>query len=157
MSGPAMLVDTNVLIYAEDLAEIDKHPTAMNVIATLAETGVGALSTQVLGEFSSVTVGKLAPSWDAADAWMAVDKLTRLFHVLEITLPVVRLAGWGSARYQMNYYDAQLWATAKLAGIPVVLTEDIPSAPEIEGVRYLDPFDPDFDIDALIAEVSAGG
>ena len=57
-----------------------------------------------------------------------------------MTLEAVRAA----QMHQMHIYDAQIWATAKLSGIQLVLTEDLPSGASIEGVRYINPFAPSF-------------
>ena len=43
-------------------------------------------------------------------------------------------------RYVMSFWDALIWAAAREHGITVIHTEDVQSAPEIEGVRYVNPF-----------------
>jgi len=40
----------------------------------------------------------------------------------------------------MSFWDAQVWATAKLNQIPVVLSEDFASGCVIEGVQFENPF-----------------
>jgi predicted nucleic acid-binding protein len=40
----------------------------------------------------------------------------------------------------MSLWDAQVWATAKLNQIPVVLSEDFASGSVIEGVLFENPF-----------------
>jgi predicted nucleic acid-binding protein len=52
-------------------------------------------------------------------------------------------------RYQFQYWDGLIWATAKLYGIPNVLTEDLPSASLVESVRFQNPFDAGFDLARL--------
>lgn len=42
--------------------------------------------------------------------------------------------------------DAQIWAAARLAGITIVLTEDFNSGAVIEGVRFVNPFTPEFEL-----------
>jgi predicted nucleic acid-binding protein len=46
----------------------------------------------------------------------------------------------GAVTHQFPFYDAQIWATAKLSGIPAVLSEDFSHASRIEGVLFLNPF-----------------
>jgi predicted nucleic acid-binding protein len=46
-----ILVDTNVLVYAYDLAEPKKQKQALETLRRLALGGRGRLSAQVLGEF----------------------------------------------------------------------------------------------------------
>ncbi len=57
---------------------------------------------------------------------------------------MVREAARGVRDHQFAYYDAQMWAMAKLNQIPLVFTQDIPSALSLEGVRYVNPFAEDF-------------
>ncbi len=40
----------------------------------------------------------------------------------------------------MSFWDAQVWATAKLNQIPVVLSQDFASGSVIEGVQSENPF-----------------
>lgn len=49
----------------------------------------------------------------------------------------------------MSYYDAQVWAAAKLNQVPVVLSEDFPSGATVEGVTFLDPLAASFDLAEL--------
>jgi predicted nucleic acid-binding protein len=48
----------------------------------------------------------------------------------------------GVVRYRLSYYDAQIWAVARLNHVPVVLSEDFSAWSEIEGVRFENPFAP---------------
>jgi predicted nucleic acid-binding protein len=42
--------------------------------------------------------------------------------------------------YRLSFWDALIWATARNAGVPVVLSEDYQDGREIEGVRFVNPF-----------------
>jgi predicted nucleic acid-binding protein len=44
----------------------------------------------------------------------------------------------------MSYYDAQIWASARLNQIPTVFSEDFASGSTVEGVTFINPFDKDF-------------
>ena len=43
-------------------------------------------------------------------------------------------------RFQMNYYDALILATARLAGCKVVFSEDLNDGQDYDGVRVDNPF-----------------
>jgi len=45
-----------------------------------------------------------------------------------------------------SYWDAQIWATARLNQIPIVLSEDFAHGRRIEGVRFLNPFLPEVEL-----------
>lgn len=55
--------------------------------------------------------------------------------------------------FQMSIWDALIWAAAWLNQVPYVLTEDAQHNRELEGVRYLNPFHPDFDLSSFEASV----
>ena len=40
----------------------------------------------------------------------------------------------------MSYYDAQLWATARLNQVPIIFSEDFAAGSVVEGVRFVNPF-----------------
>ena len=49
-------------------------------------------------------------------------------------------AARGVRDHNLSFWEAQIWATAKLNQIPVVLSQDFTSGSVVEGVRFLDPF-----------------
>jgi predicted nucleic acid-binding protein len=71
--------------------------------------------------------------------------------VVALTPPVVLEAARGSRDFQLSYWDAQLWATARMNQIGVVLSEDFQDGRVIEGVRFVNPFSTSFDLSALLA------
>ncbi len=50
----------------------------------------------------------------------------------------------GVRDHQLSYYDAQVWATARLNQVPVIFSEDFNSNAPLEGVRFVNPFASDF-------------
>jgi predicted nucleic acid-binding protein len=62
---------------------------------------------------------------------------------------IVSEAVRGVHAHQLPYYDALIWATARLNQITNVITEDGQHNRLIEGIRYLNPFDPGFDLQLL--------
>ncbi len=57
----AVLIDTNVLLYAYDAADAARSDHALRVLRHLQETLAGRLSVQCLAEFFSVATRKLKP------------------------------------------------------------------------------------------------
>ncbi len=64
--------------------------------------------------------------------------------VFDVTGMVVLPASCGVRDHQMNFWDAQIWATARLNQVPVVFSEDFNVGASIEGVRFVNPFSADF-------------
>jgi predicted nucleic acid-binding protein len=50
----------------------------------------------------------------------------------------------------MAYWDAQIWASARMNQISLVLSEDFGEGVVIDGVRFINPFGSDFNIENLL-------
>jgi len=143
------LIDTNLLLYPLDRRNPYKREKAGKLLRILARKGNAALSVQVLGEFASVALRKLDPPLPAGNVRQQVELLAEAFPVLALFYPVVLEALRGVERHRLSYFDAQLWALARLRGIPVILSEDFSPGTELEGVRFVNPLEPEFDLDRL--------
>jgi len=140
MNG-SYLVDTNILVYAYDRAEQAKQKRARNILDWLESRDCGTVSTQILGEFFWIVTRKLAEPLTLRQAYVELERHLRSWRTFEITRAVVLEAGRGCVHYQMPFWDAQIWATAKLNQIPQVLSEDFQHGRAIEGVEFVNPFE----------------
>ncbi len=146
-------VDSNLFVYAYDHAQPAKQRHAAEVLAALVLPRRGVISTQVLGEFSAVCGIKIADPLDALELDEAIEDIATMWRVRQISLPTIGQAIRLRDRYRINYWDAQILATALEAGCECILTEDVLAA-RIEGVTYLDPFGPEFELRAFAASLS---
>jgi predicted nucleic acid-binding protein len=149
MTGRA-LVDSNVLVYAFDAASRGKQVRAAQLLEDIEPIGRGTLSTQVLGEFFRVVTEKIARPLTPAQARLELERLVASWPVLPVTAAVVIEAARGVRDHRMSYWDAQLWATARLNQVEVVLSEDFQDGGVLDGVRFVNPFTPSFDLAALV-------
>ncbi|MFN8497219.1 MAG: PIN domain-containing protein [Anaerolineae bacterium] len=140
----AILIDTNVLVYLYDHATPSRQAHAQRVLEQLQITRAGRLSVQTLAEFFSVTTRKLKPPLTPAQAYEQVSLFSRVWPVFDLTPLIVLEAARGVRDHQLSYYDAQMWATARLNQTPVIFSEDTPGVPILEGVRFVNPFAPAF-------------
>lgn len=134
------LIDTNVLVYAHDRSEPAKRQRAIEVLGDLHESRAGVLSTQVLGEFYAAAVGRLSARLSAAEGLAAVRRLARAWPVLPVTPFVVLEAARGVEQLSMSWWDAQVWATARMHQVQGVMSEDFQHGSVVDGVRFHDPF-----------------
>lgn len=146
----SILVDTNVLLYAYDLSDPAKQRRAMETLDRLANRRIGVLTPQILGEFFVNATRKLDPPLPFPDAYESIQNYLLAWHVLDLTGSIVLEAVRGVQTYRMPYWDAQIWASARLNQIPVVFTEDFATGAVIEDVHFVDPFVEDFDLDAWL-------
>jgi predicted nucleic acid-binding protein len=133
-----VFLDTNILVYA---IEVGGPNQAKSTIALgLAKRTDICLSTQVLGEFyRAVTSPRRASplTHDLAVSWV---QLWKRHEVFGITVAHVDLALDLASRFRVGYYDALIVSAARLAGCPVVYSEDLSSGQEYDGVRVQNPF-----------------
>ena len=144
-----ILVDTNVLVYAYDRAEPRKQERALETLRRLAVGGRGRLSAQILGEFFRAVTQKIPSPLSASDAYGQIATLIRALPALPVTPLVVLEAARGGRDHRLNYWDAQVWGTARLNQIPLVLSEDFGDGFLLDGVRFVNPFARAFDPEIL--------
>jgi predicted nucleic acid-binding protein len=143
------VVDTNVLVYALDRREQEKRERAREVLRRVGGAGTATLPAQVLSEFANACMRKLEPRPDPEAVRREVERLMLAFPVLPLTGPVVLEALRGVREHLLSYYDAQIWAVARLGQVGVVLSEDFNPGAVLDGVSFTDPLDPTFDLAAL--------
>ena len=92
---------------------------------------------------------KITPPLTLAEAEQRVTNYMRSWRVYDLTARIVVEAVRGARQHQLPYWDSLIWATAKLSGVPTVLSEDFSDGRLIEGVRFLNPFAPTFALTLL--------
>lgn len=143
---PKVLIDTNVLVYAYDRADPVKQRRAIDLLDQIRATRVGVISAQTLSEFFGVTTRKLSPPLTATEGERQLQIFVAQWPVLPVTEKVVLEAVRGARMYQLHFWDAQIWAAARLNGISLILSEDCNANAVIEGVRFINPFAPGFEL-----------
>jgi predicted nucleic acid-binding protein len=141
-----VLIDTNILIYAHQPSETVKYDRALRAIDTLMASGLGRLSAQILGEFLSATIRGRHPILTVHDALRQATLLAEALPVFDQTGLIVLEAGRGVREHQLSYFDAQIWATARLNQVPTIFTEDFTNGRRLEGVQFLNPLLTRFDL-----------
>lgn len=107
------------------------------------------MAAQALAEFANVGLKKMSAQMTPAEVLARVTFYEAAFPVIPLTAAIVLEAVRGVRDHQLAYFDAQLWAAARLNQIPVILSEDFNSGSRLEGVSFLNPFDPRFDAKSL--------
>ena len=144
---PAILIDTNVLIYANDGRAPARQARALEVLEHLSVIGSGCLSVQCLSEFIAVSTRRLQPPVPIAQALSLAESLAAAFRIFDVTTMIVLEAARGVRDHRLAYYDAQLWASARLNQIAVIFSEDFRPGTTLESVRFVDPFAAGFLLD----------
>jgi predicted nucleic acid-binding protein len=136
MTAP-IFVDTNVLIYALDEADLRKHQAARVWRAELWKTGRGRISYQVLEEFYV----KVTQKWPSARG-QARAEVRDLLAWRPVAVNAALLEqGWRiQDRYRLSFWDALIVAAARAASCRYLLTEDLQADQDLDGVVVVNPF-----------------
>jgi predicted nucleic acid-binding protein len=129
--------DTNVLVYAVDRSEGDRHLTASQLIERAVRERRGMLILQTVAEFYSVTTGKLKGRPE--DMLKFLDRLRAVLVVHALNEHDFDRATQGDG-HGLSFWDALLWATADRIGVRWLLTEDFQDGRTLGGVTFVNPF-----------------
>jgi predicted nucleic acid-binding protein len=132
-----VFIDTNLLLYADDLDAGVKRQRAQELLSELLRNQSGVLSTQVLQEFFAVSTRKLGV--DAAVARRKVELLSTL-DVVAIQLTHVLQAIDLHRLHAVSFWDALILACAAAAGCRKLWTEDLQHGAIIADVKIENPF-----------------
>ena len=145
-----VLIDTNILVYVFDPREPVRQEQAIEVLRGLEKAANGRLSVQCLSELSSVVMRRLDPPMSPAETLAQIERFQRIFPVFNLTPMIILEALRGVRDYQFSYYDAQIWATARLNQTPVIFSEDFNPGQITEGVHFINPFAKSFQLEDWI-------
>jgi len=138
MSDNPVLFDTNILVYANDVSNPEKQVKARQCIRSTLLEGNGVLTTQVLAEFWVTVTMKLPQPLERTLAREQM-RLFSSFLILPVDHATIFSALHLQEQYSLSYWDAQIIASARLAGIETVWSEDMQQDGLYDGVRVLNP------------------
>jgi len=131
-------VDTNILLYAHDLAAGQKHDRAQQIIERLWISGEGVLSTQVLQELCVNLQRKVAnplPMEEIRElvrdylSWeVVVNTPESVIQALEIEI-----------RYKASFWDALILQAAESSGAAVLYSEDLARNQSYGPIQVVNP------------------
>ena len=104
----AVLIDTNILVYAHDPSEPEKAARAIEVMDYVQSTQQGRLSVQCLAEFFVVATRGKRPLLTEQDASRQLDLLSRSFRVLDVTPMIVLEASRGVRKHRFSYLFSRI-------------------------------------------------
>jgi predicted nucleic acid-binding protein len=132
-------VDTNILVYTQDLAAGDKCSRAQTLMNELWEDRKGVISTQVLQELYIALRRKLKTPMSGLEAaeilrdyseWdVVVNNRESIFRAIDI-----------QNRYKVSFWDALILQAAERAGAQTVYSEDFSHGTKYAGMQVVNPF-----------------
>jgi len=134
-----VLVDTNVLVCAQDASEPVKRARAREWIDLLWREQRGRTSIQILSEYFSVVTRKSGLNVSPENAWEDVQMFMK-WTPQELDSELLQRAYEIARRYQLNWWDCLMVAAAQSQACILLLTEDLQDGAEYGGVTVRNPF-----------------
>jgi predicted nucleic acid-binding protein len=132
-------VDTNILVYAYDLSQGEKHEQAKALLLSLWDTGLGCLSIQVLQEFFVNVTRKsnfpLSPEHATQVIRDFSDWKVHRPGVMDVVAAVEL-----HQRCQISFWDAMILQSARQSGCSLLWSEDLSEGQDYAWVKVFNPF-----------------
>jgi predicted nucleic acid-binding protein len=131
-------VDTNILVYAHDLAAGVKYERASALIEKLWTLGNGVLSTQVLQELCINLRRKVARPWPVEETRSLIEDYLKWEVVVNTPDSVIKAMAI-ETRYQISFWDALIIHAAEYANAATLYSEDLSDGQTYGSVRVVNP------------------
>lgn len=135
-----VFVDTNVLVYSRDSSEPLKQPRAEAWRKALWKSRAARLSVQVLNEYYVTVTRKLSPGMPRERARAEIEDLA-LWKPVDLSFGLVASAWEVEGRFGLSFWDALIVSAAQAAECSFLLSEDLQSGADYDGVRVVNPFE----------------
>ncbi|MFZ2649763.1 MAG: PIN domain-containing protein [Burkholderiaceae bacterium] len=135
----AVFVDTKVLLYCFDARDPAKRAAAQTWVSFCWQHHCGRLSTQVLNEFYSNARRNFTSAISAGDARAEVRRYQN-WQPWAIDHGTVESAWAIESRFDLNYWDALIVASAQQQSCDHLLSVDLQHGQQIDGVQVVSPF-----------------
>lgn len=142
-SKEIQLLDSNILIYAYDSSEKEKHITAKKLLANCwKRKKMYALSVQNLSELFVVTTKKITNPIKPDEMKQNIQDIISFsnFNILSIDKNNILGAANISIEYGVSYWDALIASVMKENNIYNILTENDGDFKKIPWLRVINPF-----------------
>ena len=136
-------LDTNVLVYAYDSSEKDKHECAKRLLSEIySKRRRVVLSTQTLSEFFTTVTKKIANPLPLEKAQGIIQDIVDFeqFRKVSISPQTVLDAIEIQDISKTSYWDALIAATMKEQRVFEILTEDVEDFKKVQGIIAKNPF-----------------
>jgi len=131
-------LDTNVLVYALDVANSRKQGIA-RVLVARAVAGEFTVSVQVLAELAATLLEKYRSMFTIQEVLAILDSLKPV-PLIKPDADLVRRAVEARAAYGVHFYDGMIIAAAERAGSEKIWSEDLNPGEKYFGVAVVNPF-----------------
>ena len=132
-------LDTNILVYAEDRDDGDKHRRAIELMQDLWEREDGVLSIQVLQEFFVTITRKVRKPIKTENAAKIIEQYLS-WQVVENTGVLLLKAIDRMSAHHLSFWDSLIVEAAVSAGCDVLYSEDLTHKQHFGHLQVINPF-----------------
>ena len=132
-------VDTNVLVYTQDLSAGEKCLRAQKLAQELWESRTGVVSTQILQEFYIALRRKLASPKSAVEAEQIVRDYFDWEVIINNRTSIVRAIEMEN-KHKISFWDGLILQAAEKAGARTIYSEDLSHGSSYSGLLVINPF-----------------
>jgi predicted nucleic acid-binding protein len=133
-----ILIDSNVLIYAETTDDEQKHATAISAMEKAKLDYVPFISIQNLNELCSNLVKKSKLGYDSINDRISSHKDS--FELVSFSVETIKTATQLAREHKVHFYDCLLAATMRENKIFAIITENEDDFKRIPGIKVINPF-----------------
>lgn len=134
------LVDSNILIYALDASEGEKHEMAVAFMEEASFGGNAVLSTQNLAEFYvNITSPKKGKGLPEDISTQKLEELAETFETVSYGTETIIEGARLHREHKTHFWDALLAATMLENGIRTIYTENTKDFAKVPGIKALNP------------------
>ena len=137
--SPLIFLDTNVLVYAYDVDEGDKHKKAQTILRDCWDKENGAISSQVIQEFYSAITRKIPKSLPRRDARDVV-RTYQTWPMFSITVDDIIDASELEEKLKYSFWDSLIIIAAQRIGAELLYSEDMQDGQQIGTLKIVNPF-----------------
>lgn len=139
MAEGLVSLDTNILVYAADIAAGDKHDIAVGIVDRLTPENF-VLTQQVVGELFNVA-RRSAPALRSALAEI-IDNLLLTFTIAPTPIELLRPAFDRSNSRQLQFWDSVIVTVCLVHSVEMLISEDMQDGMKLDGLTVINPFNP---------------
>lgn len=136
------LIDTNILVYAYDTSEGEKHNTSKNLLIQIWEKGGGVVCLQNLMEFFFVITNKVENPIDVTEATVIIEDFlkSKRWKIIDRDADSFLNALDLVSKHEIHLWDAMIAACMKENDIIEIVTENKKDFKDIPDIVVTVPF-----------------
>lgn len=140
---PERLIDTNILVYAYDTSEGQKHDIAKQLLKQVWEEGGGVVCVQNLMEFFVVITRKVESPISLTEAKTMIDDIAKSdnWRIIDRDIHTFLTAIDLVIQYDIHTWDATIAACMRESGITEIITENKKDFEKIPDFHVIVPFE----------------